>query len=62
MGQDRTAKDRTGQEGHSMLTQPPDGQHVTDFAEILHTIWDTKKIPEPEDERSETSETGDMAP
>ena len=48
--------------GHSISSQPPDGQHVTDFAEILHTIWDTKKIPEPEDERSETSETGDMAP
>ena len=34
----------------------------TDFAEILHTIWDMQKIPEPEDERSETSEAGDMAP
>ena len=48
--------------GHSMSSQPPDGRHVTDFAEILHTIWDMKKIPEPEDERSETSEAGDMAP
>ena len=44
-----------------MLSQPPDGQHVTDFAEILHTIWDMKKIPEPEDEHSETSKAGDMA-
>ena len=26
-----------------MSSQPPDGQHVTDFAEILHTIWDMKK-------------------
>ena len=38
------------------------GRHVTDFAEILHTIWDMKKIPEPEDERSKTSEARDMAP
>ena len=38
------------------------GQHVTDLAEILHTIWDMKKIPEPEDECSETSEAGDRAP
>ena len=38
------------------------GRHVTDFAEILHTIWDMKNIPKPEDERSETSEAGDMAP
>ena len=30
-------------EGHSMSSQPPDGRHVTDFAEILHTIWDMKK-------------------
>ena len=29
------------------------GLHVTDFAEILHTIRDVKKIPEPEDERSD---------
>ena len=29
--------------GHSMSSQPPDGRHVTDFAEILHTIWDMKK-------------------
>ena len=29
------------------------GLHVTDFAEILHTIRDMKKIPEPEDERSD---------
>ena len=41
-----------------MSSQPPNGRHVTDFAEILHTIWDMKKIPEPEDERSETSEDG----
>ena len=38
------------------------GRHVTDFAEILHTIWDMKKNPGTEDEHSETSETGDMAP
>ena len=44
-----------------MSSQPPDGRHVTDLAEILHPIWDMKKIPEPEDERSETSEAGDMA-
>jgi hypothetical protein len=43
-----------------MSSQPPDGQHVTDFAEILHTIWNMKKIPEPKDEHSETSEAGDM--
>ena len=30
-----------------MSSQPPDGRHVTDFAEILHKIWDMKKIPEP---------------
>jgi len=48
--------------GHSMSSQPPDGQHVTDLAKILHTIWDMKKkIPEPEYEHSETSEAGDMA-
>ena len=41
--------------GHSMLSQPLDGRHVTDFAEILHTTWDMKKIPEPKDECSETS-------
>jgi len=29
--------------GHSMSSQPPDRQHVTDFAEILHTIWEMKK-------------------
>ena len=29
--------------GHSMSSQPPDGRHVTDFAEILQTIWDMKK-------------------
>ena len=45
-----------------MSSQPPDGRHVTDFAEILHITWDMKKIPEPEDERSENSEAGDMAP
>ena len=37
-------------------------RHVTDFAEILHTSWDMKKNPEPEDEYSETSEAGNMAP
>ena len=47
--------------GHSMSSQPPDGQHVTDFAEILHTIWDMKKNPGTEDEHSETSEASDMA-
>ena len=47
--------------GHSMSSQPPDGQHVTDFAEILHTIWDMKKNPGTEDEHSETSEARDMA-
>ena len=26
-----------------MSSQPPNGRHVTDFAEILHTIWDMKK-------------------
>ena len=26
-----------------MSSQPPDGRHVTDFAEILHTTWDMKK-------------------
>ena len=38
------------------------GRHVTDFAEILHTTWDMKKNLDPEDERSETSEAGVMAP
>ena len=47
--------------GHSLSSQPPDGQHVTDFAEILHTIWDMKKNPGTEDEHSETSEARDMA-
>ena len=37
------------------------GRHVTDFYEILHTTWDMKKIPEPKDERSETSEAGVLA-
>jgi len=32
-----------------MSSQPPDGRHVTDFAEILHTIWDMKKNSEPKD-------------
>ena len=41
--------------GYSVSSQPPDARHVTDFAEILHTTWDMKKIPEPKDERSETS-------
>ena len=31
--------------GHSMSSQPPDGRHVTDFAENLHTIRDMKKNP-----------------
>ncbi len=35
--------------GHSMSSQLPDGRHVTDFAEILHTIWDMKKNSEPKD-------------
>ena len=28
-----------------MSSQPPDGRHVTDLAEILHTILDIKKNP-----------------
>ena len=45
-----------------MSSQPPDGRHVTDFAEILHTTWDLKKkILEPKDGRSETSEAGVLA-
>ena len=45
-----------------MSSQPPtDGmsQILPKFC-IQFGIW--KKIPEPEDERSETSEAGDMAP
>ena len=39
------------------------GRHLTDFAETLHKAWGMKKnIPEPENERSETFEAGDMAP
>ena len=39
-----------------MSSQPPDGRHVTDFAEFLRTTW------EPKDERSETSAAGVLAP
>ena len=31
--------------GHSMSSQPPMDGMFTDFAEILHTIWDMKKNP-----------------
>ena len=42
----------------SITYQKLSGENV---AKIVHTIWDIKKIPEPKDECSETSEAGDIA-